>query len=68
MRELGLYMQLLMDGLVTATLAKHREFELTLKEAQILVAQAERAVRDPTGCEYLWWTSVWAQKPGGAAG
>ena len=64
MREVGLYMQLLVDGLVAGVLAKYKELDLTKEEATAWALEAEKAVRDPGQCAYLWWTSVWAQKPG----
>jgi len=63
-REVALYMQLLVDGLVAGVLAKHRELDLTGEEAEVLAKGVEAAVRDPGVCGFLWWTSVWAQKPG----
>ena len=57
-------MQLLVDGLVAGVLAKHRELDLTGEEAEVLAKGVEAAVRDPGVCGFLWWTSVWAQKPG----
>lgn len=60
---MGLYMQILMDGLVSAVLARWRELGLEEEEARGLEEGVGRELRSGAGA-CLVWSSVWAQRPG----
>lgn len=62
-REAGLYMQIILEGLAAGVLAQGRELGIDEEEARGLAEGVANELRDPSVGGYLWWSSVWAQKP-----
>lgn len=62
-REAGLYMQYILEGLAAGVLARGRELGVDEEEARALAEGVASELRDPSVGGYLWWSSVWAQRP-----
>ena len=63
-REVGLYMKYVFEGLVRGVLARWRELGLEEGEAGSLERGVVGELEDQAVGGHLWWTSVWAQRPG----
>ena len=56
-------MQVILEGLVAGVLARGRDLGIEEEEAKVLADGVGNELRDPSVGGYLWWSSVWAQKP-----
>lgn len=56
-------MQVILEGLVAGVLARGRELGMDEEEAKGLAEGVGNELRDPSVSGYLWWSSVWAQRP-----